>query len=359
MFSRDELVCLWFDYNDLSFSKLERVLKCFDSVEDLFDKSIVQKVSFENDLIDIKTDLLNMSEELFLKRIEDEFYKYEISAVTYLSKDYPEKLKVIDNPPLVLYVKGDKSLLNKKSISIVGTRTPSEYGKIVCERFTKELSMAGLVTISGLAFGIDTIVAESTLDVGGKTIAVLGGGLDSIYPATNTNLSKKIAQNGLLVSEYRLGIKPVNYSFVNRNRIVSALGLGTLIIEAGKRSGTMTTARFAIEQSKELFVVPGNIYAKTSEGTNNLIDEMPDTFTISPDRILMRLKIKKNKQLASSVQVGFEDNSILNALASGEKTFDELCDNLNLKPSQLSSELIKMEMLGLIKIGDDGYYYKK
>ena len=165
----------------------------------------------------------------------------------------------------------------------------------MCEKFTKELSNAGLVTVSGLAYGIDTIVAETTLEAGGKTIAVLGGGLDSIYPASNTNLAKRVAGQGLLVSEYRIGVKPQTYSFVNRNRIVSALGLGTLIIEAGKKSGTMTTAKFAIEQSRELFVVPGNIYSKLSEGTNNLINEMPDTFTISPDRILYRLGIEKKQ----------------------------------------------------------------
>ncbi|MBR3885586.1 MAG: DNA-processing protein DprA [Clostridia bacterium] len=359
MILRDELVCLWFDYNDYSFSKLERVLLNFNKIDELFDKNLIKSALFDKDLEDIKTKLLKLDEEKFLKQIEDEFYKFGISAVTYVSKDYPEKLKVIDSPPLVLYVKGDKTLLNKKSISIVGTRTPSEYGKIVCEKFTKELSSAGLVTISGLAFGIDTIVAETTLSVGGKTIAVLGGGLDSIYPATNTNLSKRVVENGLLVSEYRIGVKPVSYSFVNRNRIVSALSLGTLIIEAGKKSGTMTTARFAIDQSRELFVVPGNIYSKTSEGTNNLIDEMPDTFTISPDRILSRLKIKKNARAKSSVQVGFEDNSILNLLSNGEKTFDELCDCLNMKPAELATELVKMEVFGLIKVGDDGFYYKK
>lgn len=359
MISRSELVCLWFDYNDYSFSKLERVLRYFDKIDAVFDKKLLKNAIFDSDLLDIKVKLLNLDEIEFKKKIEDEFFRFGISATTYVSEDYPEKLKVISDPPLVLYLKGDRSLLNKKSISIVGTRSPSEYGKIVCEKFSKELSQAGLVTISGLAFGIDTIVATSTLEVGGKTIAVLGGGLDSIYPASNTNLAKKIESNGLLVSEYRIGVKPQTYFFVNRNRIVSALGLGTLIIEAGKKSGTMTTARFAIEQSRELFVVPGNIYSKTSEGTNNLIDEMPDTFTISPDRILFKLKIKKKNKTKSSVQVGFDDNSILNLLSSGEKNFDELAEKLDMKPSELSSELIKLEMFGIIKIGDDGYYYKK
>lgn len=359
MITKQELVCLWFDYNGYNFSKLERVLKNFDQIEALFDKKLTKNAFFEKEFEHIRDELLELDEDEFLKKIEDEFYKFDIKPITYISPEYPEKLKVISDPPLVLYTKGDLSLLSKKSISIVGTRSPSEYGKLVCEKFTKELSSSGLVTVSGLAYGIDTIVAQSTLDVGGKTIAVLAGGLDSIYPAANTNLAKQIENNGLLISELRPGMKPANYTFIQRNRIVSALGLGTLIIEAGKRSGTMATARFAIEQSRELFVVPGNIYSSKSEGTNNLIDEMPDTFTISPEHILLRLKIKKKTGQEKSVQVGFENNAILNALETGEKTFDELSDISNMKPAELSSELIKMEMLDLIKIGDDGLYYKK
>lgn len=359
MITKQELVCLWFDYSGYSFSKLERILLEFNQIEALFDKKLIKNAFFDKDLEHIKQELLALNENEFLEKVENEFYKFGIDFITFVSPDYPEKLKVISDPPLVLYAKGDRSLLNKKSIAIVGTRSPSEYGKIVCEKFTKELSSSGLVTVSGLAYGIDTIVAQSTLDVGGKTIAVLAGGLDSIYPAANTNLAKQIEKNGLLISELRPGVKPANYSFIQRNRIVSALSLGTLIVEAGKRSGTMATARFAIEQSRELFVVPGNIYSNKSEGTNNLIDEMPDTFTISPDRILHRLKIKKKETNVKSVQVGFENNLLLGALEAGEKSFDELSNITNMKTSELSSELIKMEMFGLIKIGDDGLYYKK
>jgi len=251
-------------------------------------------------------------------------------------------------------------LLNKKSISIVGTRKPSDYGKIVCEKFTKELSGAGLVTVSGLAYGTDTIVAETTIKNGGKTIAVLAGGLDSIYPAQNKSLSKRIEENGLLVSEYRIGIRPQNYSFVNRNRIVSALGLGTLIVEAGKISGTITTARFAIEQGRELFVVPGNIYSLQSEGTNNLINEIPDTFTISPERILFKLKIKKKdtSNQTQSVQVDLNESKVLSLLSEKELSFDELCEKSQIKPSVLSALLIKMEMLDLVKKGDSNTYFK-
>ena len=155
-----------------------------------------------------------------------------------------------------------------------------------------------------------------------------------------------------------MGVSSLAYMFLNRNRIVSALGLGTLIVEAGISSGTMTTARHAIEQGRELFVIPGNINSNQSAGTNSLIDEMPDTFTISPERILYKLKIKKNSVPKSEKQIDLSESDILNALFDSEKTFDELCEITKLTASALSSKLIKMEMFGLIKKGESNTYYK-
>ncbi|MBQ4541547.1 MAG: DNA-processing protein DprA [Clostridia bacterium] len=360
MFNDEELALIWFDYNDIKFAKVEQILEVFDKISDIFNKNLVKSAIFKNKLFDeIKNLMLEIDYEEFKERVLDEFYKYNILAVTFASKKYPEKLKNIENPPLVIYARGDISLLNKKSISIVGTRKPTTYGKIVTEKFTKELSSAGLVTVSGLAYGIDTCVANATLAAGGKTIAVLAGGLDSIYPSQNKGLADKIVESGgLLISENRVTIKPVQYSFIERNRIVSGLGLGTLIVEAGKTSGTMATARHALEQGRELFVVPGNIYSPESEGTNTLIDEMPDTFTICPERILYRLNIKKKETKKTEVQVDMIEGDILDVLSNGELSFDELADKTGLKPSELSAKLIKLEMFGLVKKGPSNTYYK-
>jgi DNA processing protein len=359
MLNLDELALVWFNQNGFNFSKTEKILKEFDEIRYVFDKKLVKNAIF-NFLggEKVKQDLLELNLEEFSKMVDDELYKYGLDVVTFVSSDYPEKLKNIDEPPLVLYLKGDRSLLGKKSISIVGTRKPTDYGKVVCEKFTKELSNAGLVTISGLAYGIDTIVAKTTLECGGKTIAVLGGGLDSIYPLQNKELSERVAQNGLLISEYKPKMKPTNYSFVERNRIVSALGLGTLIVEAGKASGTMTTARSAVEQGRELFVVPGNINSPMSIGTNNLIDEMPDTFTISPERILFKLNIKKKVAQKSEVQVDLVQSKILTALSEKELSFDDLSEQTEISPSELSSALIKLEMFGLVRKGNGNTYFK-
>lgn len=356
---RKELLLIWFNYEGYSFSKVDKILEKINDINELFDENIIKNAFFEEKYADFRNKILSTDFDKFEKDVLESLYKNNVSVITYVSEKYPETLLDIDEPPLVLYVRGNIDLLKEKSISIVGTRKPTTYGRIVCEDFTKKLSEAGLVTVSGLAYGIDTIVAESTLAVGGKTIAVLAGGLDSIYPKQNTSLANKIVENGgLLVSEYRIGLSPLSHQFICRNRIVSALSLGLLIIEAGKTSGTMTTARFAIEQSKELFIVPGNITSAQSEGTNGLIDEMPDTFTISPNRILFKLNIKKKTTQKVQKQVDMLESQILAELENGEVSFDDLCDRLNISASAISPKLIKLEMFGFIKKGNGNVYYK-
>lgn len=359
MLSDDELGLVWFSYQGYSFSKVEKILEYFNKIEAIFDKNSVKNAIFKFECEEeVKQSLMEIDHDKFLEQVQDEFYKYGIEAVTYVSNGYPEKLKNIADPPLVLFAKGDLSLLSKKSISIVGTRKPTSYGKLVCEKFVRELVDAGLVTVSGLAYGIDTVVAESTLKFGGKTIAVLGGGLDSIYPFQNKGLAKQIEASGLLVSEYRIGQRPANYSFVQRNRIVAALGLGTLIVEAGAHSGTMTTANYAIEQGRELFVVPGNIYSPQSEGTNNLINEIPDSFTISPEQILTRLKINKKTEERKAVQVDMDEQKILDNLSTDPQDFDSLSELTGLSAAALSSKLIKLEMMDLVKKCEGNTYIK-
>ena len=356
---REDLILIWFNYHGYSFANVETIFEKFDTVDEMFDKEKVKQVFASDPKSNFLREYLATNFDEFEKNIEEVLSSYSINVVTYTSPDFPKKLKNINNPPVVLYYKGDLSILSNNTISIVGTRKPTTYGRIVCEKFTKELAREGIVTISGLAYGLDTVVAESTLAVGGKTVAVLAGGLDSIYPSQNTGLSKRIVDNGgLLITEYRPKLRPQGYYFVNRNRIVSALGLGLLIVEAGKSSGTMTTAKHAIDQGKELFVVPGNINSEQSEGTNSLIDQFPEVFTISPNRILMKLKIKKTSETKTAVQVDMTEAKILSELSSEGMEFDKLSDITGISPAVLSSKLIKMEMFGIVKKGDGNIYYK-
>lgn len=200
----------------------------------------------------------------------------KIEEISIESKEYPEQLREIYDAPLKLYILGNKEILKKPGIAIVGSRKATEYGKKVALQFSKDLSKSGINIISGLALGIDTCAHLGTLypDNIGKTIAVLGSGLDEIYPKQNIELAKQIINcGGCIISEYPLGTKPEKLHFPQRNRIISGLSKGILIIEASEKSGSLITADFALEQGREVFAVPGNISSPTSVGTNNLIKQ--------------------------------------------------------------------------------------
>ena len=172
----------------------------------------------------------------------------------------------------MLYTKGNKKILNDFSLAIIGCRENTKYGEIVASKISYELSKRGVITVSGLAKGIDSIAHKATIDANGKTIAVIGSGIDIIYPKENENLVNKIIENGgIIISEYIVGTKPNRYHFPARNRIISGISNGVIVIEAKKKSGTMITVDFALEQGRDVFAVPGSILSNNSEGTNELI----------------------------------------------------------------------------------------
>lgn len=200
----------------------------------------------------------------------------QIEEIYIENENYPVQLRNIYNPPLKLYVLGNKEILKQKAVAIVGSRDATEYGKKVAFQFSRNLSENGINIISGLALGIDTYAHLGTLQNNnkGKTIAILGSGLDNIYPKQNVELAKTIIKNGgCIISEYPLGTKPEKLHFPQRNRIISGLSKGVLVVEASEKSGSLITADFALEQGKEVFAVPGNILINTSVGTNNLIKQ--------------------------------------------------------------------------------------
>lgn len=184
---------------------------------------------------------------------------------------YPPLLKAIEDPPPVLYVKGDVEELSAPGIAVVGSRHPSTYGQVVADRLARGLVEAGITVVSGLARGIDSVVHVKTLEHGGRTLAVLGSGLSYVYPPENRPLAERISRQGALVSEFSMRTKPERLNFPLRNRIISGLSLGTVVVEAGERSGALITAQWALEQGREVFAVPGNVTAPTSRGTNHLI----------------------------------------------------------------------------------------
>lgn len=345
----------------LSRKKIKSVLEVCSTISRMYwnfedFKTDVVKIVGEDGFNEIYTAL---SDEMTFKVARDLDAK-GITAITYNSPLYPEALKHIDDNPLILYAKGDVSLLSDANlIGIVGTRRPSRYGREVAEDFVTNLSKNGLITVSGLAYGIDSVVAESTIKADGKTIAVLGGGLDEIYPASNTNLAEEIiATGGLLLSEYAPNERPTQFTFPERNRIISGISRGVLIIEAGAKSGSLITANFAIEQGKDIFIVPANVNSVQSEGSNNLLYQMPHCLVLSADNILQEWDIEKQETESETqnLQLTIEEQMVYDFLMDDDRHFDDLLEHTKLKPSELSSLLTEMEMMGIIKRTSGNYY---
>ena len=275
--------------------------------------------------------------------------KDNIKVITIMDAEYPEKLRYLDDAPMLFYCKGDISLLNTDAISIVGTRMPSNYGRYVTEKFAGVLASAGLTVVSGLAYGVDAISHRKALEVNGKTIAVLGGGLNHIYPEANTNLANEIAEKGLLISEYPPFAKPTKYTFPVRNRIIAGLSLGTLITEAGKKSGTIHTKEYALDYGRDVFAVPGNINSLKSELPNSLIRSAQAECVLEPEDILIRYNMDSPKLAKRAVEVSMDEEIILKLLKNGEQDFDELAKNSQLPTNILNSCLTTLEIRGLIK----------
>lgn len=198
--------------------------------------------------------------------------QYGCQIVTLYDAAYPPLLKEIDTPPLLLYVRGELKPEDALSISLVGSRQAKDYGRRVSYQLSYQLAQRGVTVISGFAKGIDTCAHRGALEAGGRTIAVMGNGLSLIYPAENRELAEKIVESGALISEFPMGMKPIADNFPRRNRVISGLTLGTVVVEASNRSGALITARLASEQGREVFAVPGEIFSELSTGTHKLID---------------------------------------------------------------------------------------
>ncbi|WP_035052657.1 DNA-processing protein DprA [Carnobacterium pleistocenium] len=206
-----------------------------------------------------------------LEKVLADYQKRQVKWVSILDQAYPEYLRHIYNPPALLFYQGDLTLLNGKLLAIVGSRLNSVYGEEALALLLPRLITNDIITVSGLAKGIDQRVHKKTIELGGQTIAIIGTGLDQFYPFENEKLQKEIAKDHLLISEYPLGTKPLKQHFPMRNRIIAGLSLGTLVIEAKYRSGSLITANIALQEGREVFAVPGNITNPYSEGTNDLI----------------------------------------------------------------------------------------
>ncbi|MFC1644844.1 DNA-processing protein DprA [Patescibacteria group bacterium] len=297
---------------------------------------------------------------------EEELEKLSNENVRMLSindNSYPQLLKEIPTAPYILYIKSDTDNLdfnNTPLISIVGSRKPTQYGIQVASSIAQKLSQSGMTIVSGMAFGIDTVAHQSTLQNQGDTLAILGSGLDdkNIGPRSNFQLSRKIINNGALVSDYPLGVEASRFTFPARNRIMAGMTLGTIVVEATQRSGTLITANLALDFNREVFAVPGSIFSPLSQGPNNLLKLGAKPVTNIND-ILEELDIKlvkSKEQSRETTSLTTTEELIIKKLTLEPIHIDRISKLTKLEISKVSSILTILEMRGLIKnIGGHNY----
>ena len=292
----------------------------------------------------------------------ENLHKYKIKAITFNSSYYPQRLKEIHDYPPLIYVRGNLKPEDECCLAVVGTRRATVYGRQVTEEIVTELAKNKITIVSGLAKGIDSIAHRAALETNGRTIAVFASGLDIVYPAENASLARDIIEKGALVSEYPLGTRPKADNFPRRNRIMSGISLGVLVIEAGERSGALITVEQALQQNREVFAVPGSILSPASKGTNSLLQQGAKLVRNHVD-ILEELNLAMVTQQLEMKELLPTDKTealLLRQLSSEPSHIDEICRQSGLAASTVSSALAMMELKGMVKqVGTMNYVVAK
>ena len=295
--------------------------------------------------------LLNIRSSVNLEQIWADIQEKGINLITLLDETYPARLKQIDQPPPVLYALGELAPKDEWAVAIVGTRRYTHYGRQAAEEIAAFLAQNGVTVVSGLARGVDSIAHRAALDAGGRTIAVLGSGVDQIYPAENRGLAAEMAGRGAVLSDYALGTPPEAGNFPPRNRIIAGLSIAVVVVEAGERSGARITANFAVEQGREVFAVPGNIFSPQSKGTNQLIREGAHPL-LAPEDLLevLNLSMVTEHQKARVVlPANAVEAAIFEVLGHEPVHVDQIGQQAKLPIEQISATLTLMELKGMVR----------
>jgi DNA processing protein len=299
----------------------------------------------------ILENLLQIRKDCSLERIWENIEKRGVQVLTWEDPAYPPRLLQIDQPPPVLFVSGSIKPEDEWAVAIVGTRRLTSYGHQVAGELAAFLAQNGVTVISGLARGIDRVAHEAALKAGGRSIAVLGSGVDRIYPPEHANLAQRLAANGAVISDYALGTPPDSANFPPRNRIISGLALATVVIEAAETSGALITSTFAAEQGRDVYAVPGGIYAPQSKGTNRLIQQGAQPL-IKFEDLLVELNLNKVPQQRAARSLLPADDveaSLVKVLADEPRHVDEICVQSGLPIDQVSATLTIMELKGMVR----------
>ncbi|MBI4707432.1 MAG: DNA-protecting protein DprA [Candidatus Omnitrophica bacterium] len=340
---------------DIGSVKLERLLQFFNKPENIF-KAPLEKLracgldeKVSRKITGLKKNTINKE---FIRA-----KKLGLGILILGEPGYPASLNNIPSPPLVLYIKGRLEEKDEKSIAIVGSRRASFYGISSAEKFAQGLAEAGFSIISGMARGIDTAAHKGALKARARTIAVMGSGFNQLYPPENRALSEEIAANGAVVSEFGLDILPLPHNFPRRNRVVSGLSMGVLVVEAAKRSGALITADFALEQGREVFALPGKIDSDNSFGTNELIkqgaklvssvEDILEEFSFQFDQPL--LQERRSKLPITPGLDGGEESGVFSFLSEQPVSLDELVERAKLDIIRISDILLRLQLKKIVK----------
>lgn len=334
------------------FGSAQNVLS-LPAKELIFDGEIPSKVA-EN--------IVHFSKDEYLKEELGLVKKYGVELISISDENYPDLLKAIPDAPVLLYVKGNLTKENNLSVAIIGSRRASLYGMSIAEKFATSLAELGVTIVSGLARGIDTAAHRGALKAKGATIAVLGSGLATIYPPENKKLFEEISEKGAVISEFAMATPPATYNFPRRNRIISGLSLGVIVAEASAKSGALITSRFALEQGREVFAVPGQVDSPNSQGVHNLIKDgaklinnVNDVLEELTPQLKFHLKEstkEKNQSVAKSQitkNLSNEEAIVFERINENAMHIDEIADKSNCSVAQVSGVLLKLELKHLVK----------
>ncbi len=330
--------------------RFRRLLNQFDSLEEAWQAPLdsLRAVGLSSKHLE---NLLQIRTQVDVDRYWDTLQSKDIQVLTWLDEQYPRLLREIDQSPPVLYVRGGLNISDEIAVAVVGTRRVTKYGRQVAEEIAIGLAQNGVTVVSGLARGVDSIAHQAALEAGGRTIAVLGSGVDKIYPPEHRRLAERIIAQGALLSDYPPGTQPDATNFPPRNRIISGLSLAVVVVEAGEKSGALITASFAADQGRDVFAVPGYIHAPQSLGTNRLIQKGAYPYMGVADLLeTLNLTVRVQQNFArQSLPTDANEARLLEQLSDQPMHVDELARLCAMPVAQVSSILAMLELKGLAR----------
>lgn len=331
---------------------MKRLLDRFNTPEAVFRASMKELLSIEGLGGKVAGEIQKGPSEKAVERELSLLKEVDGKIITFKDRDYPRRLKDIYDPPALLYMRGELKSRDELAIAIVGSRKTSPYGRWFTEKIARDFAHHGVTVVSGMARGIDSVAHQGALQGGGRTIAVLGCGINVIYPSENRNLFYQMIEQGAVLSEFSMGSPPEGGHFPRRNRIISGLSVGVVIVQASAESGSLITAGYALEQGREVFAVPGNVGAEGSRGTNRLIKEGAKLVESTDDileEILPQWKREKETTPETPLPdlIG-EEKILYDLLGETPIQIDAIIRETHLDPGKVSSLLLNLELKGLI-----------